>query len=34
LKNVDKWRNNEGKLEEIFSKNPKVLEWWKNTKTI
>lgn len=30
LKKVDKWRNNEGVIEKIFSKNPKVLDWWKN----
>jgi hypothetical protein len=30
LKRVDKWRNNEGVIEKIFSANPKVLEWWKN----
>jgi organic radical activating enzyme len=30
LKRVDKWRNNEGVIEKIFSVNPKVLEWWKN----
>lgn len=28
LKNVDKWRNNLGVIEDIFKENPKVLNWW------
>jgi hypothetical protein len=28
LQRVDKWRKNEGVIEEIYSQNPKVLEWW------
>lgn len=30
LVRVDKWRKDENKLEEIYSANPKVLEWWKS----
>jgi len=28
LQRIDKWRKNEGVIEEIYSQNPKVLEWW------
>ena len=28
LQRVDSWRKNDGLLEEIYSANPKVLEWW------
>lgn len=30
LTRVDKWRKNENTLEEIYSENPKVLDWWRN----
>lgn len=30
LTRVDKWRKNENTLEEIYSENPKVLNWWRN----
>ena len=32
LGRVDLWRDNVGKIEEIFSQNPKVLNWWNNIK--
>lgn len=28
LQRVDSWRKNDGLIEEIYSTNPKVLEWW------
>ena len=28
LQRVDSWRKNDGLIEEIYSANPKVLEWW------
>ena len=28
LQRVDSWRKNDGLIEEIYSVNPKVLEWW------
>jgi hypothetical protein len=31
LNAVDLWRNNVGALEDIFSQNPRVLQWWQNS---
>lgn len=30
LQRIDRWRKNEGVIEEIFSANKKVLTWWEN----
>ena len=30
LNRVDKWRGNDGVMEEILSENPKVLNWWRS----
>lgn len=34
LQRIDKWRKNEGVIEEIFSTNHKVLTWWNNINLI
>ena len=34
LQRIDKWRKNEGVIEDLFSANTKVLDWWKKINII